>query len=313
MTTSATVGGVITLPDLSGRTVLVTGATSGLGLASAVAFAGAGARVLMTARDPERGRAALERVSGQAELVDLDLADLGSVRDAAADVRKRTGDRLHVLMNNAGVMATPRGSTVDRFELQIGTNHLGPAALTWLLMPALRGAGAADDPARVVTVSSIAHNRGGLDPDDLNFERRRYSPAAGYGASKLANLLFTAELDRRLRAAGDPVISVAAHPGSTQSELLGNSLRQRSALLGRLARPINAVVTQPVRTGVLPQLAAATSPQVRGGDYIGPRGPFEVAGRPGPARRSGAARDADLARRLWDATAAATGVEPDPR
>ncbi|MGD9991282.1 oxidoreductase [Pseudonocardia sp.] len=306
---------MITLPDLSGRTVLVTGATSGLGLASAVAFAGAGARVLMTARDRCRGRVALEkaRACGRAELVDVDLADLGSVRAAAADVRERTGDRLHVLMNNAGVMATPRASTVDGFELQIGTNHLGPAALTWLLMPALRAAGSAGDPARVVMVSSIAHNRGGLDPDDLNFERRRYSPAAGYGASKLANLLFTAELDRRLRAAGDPVISVAAHPGSTRSELLGNSLRQRSALLGWLARPINAVVTQPVRTGVLPQLAAATSPQVRGGDYIGPRGPFEVAGRPGPARRSGAARDVALARRLWDATASATGVEPDPR
>ncbi|ODT99289.1 MAG: protochlorophyllide oxidoreductase [Pseudonocardia sp. SCN 72-86] len=306
---------MIALPDLSGRTVLVTGATSGLGLASAEAFAGAGARVLMTARNRRRGGTALDRVraAGTAELVDLDLADLDSVRAAAAEVRERSGDRLHVLMNNAGVMATPRASTVDGFELQIGTNHLGPAALTWLLMPALRGAGTAGDPARVVTVSSIAHNRGGLEPDDLNFTRRRYSPAAGYGASKLANLLFTAELDRRLRASGDPVISVAAHPGSTQSELLGNSLRQHSALLGRLARPINAIVTQPVRTGVLPQLAAATSPQVSGGDYIGPRGPFEVAGRPGPARRGRAARNVDLARRLWDATAAATGVEPDPR
>ncbi|GAY08501.1 oxidoreductase [Pseudonocardia sp. N23] len=308
---------MISLPDQTGRTVLVTGATSGLGLASAVAFAGAGARVLMTARDPERGAAALERVraesGGIVELVDLDLADLHSVHAAAADVRERTGDRLHVLMNNAGVMATPRGSTVDGFELQIGTNHLGPAALTWLLMPALRAAGTAEEPSRVVTVSSIAHNRGGLDPDDLAFERRRYSPAAGYGASKLANLLFTAELDRRLRAAGDPVISVAAHPGSTQSELLGNSLRQRSPLLAKLARPINAVVTQPVATGVLPQLAAATSPQVEGGDYIGPRGPFEIAGRPGPARRSGAAHDPGLARRLWDVTAVATGVQPDPR
>ncbi len=300
------------MPDQSGRTTLVTGATSGLGLATAVALARAGARVLLTARDPERGKAALDRVlrdGGDAELVELDLADLASVHRAAADVRSRTGDALHVLVNNAGVMATPRAVTADGFELQIGTNHLGPAALTWLLMPALRAAGA----ARVVTVSSLAHRGPGLDVDDLHFARRPYRPASAYSQSKLANLLFTAELDRRLRATGDDVIAVTAHPGLSDTELLGNSLRRRGpewfATAGRL---VNRLITQPVGRGVLPQLYAATAPQVRGGDYIGPGGPGETRGLPAPARRSAAAQDPVLAHRLWEATAEATGVVPDP-
>jgi NAD(P)-dependent dehydrogenase (short-subunit alcohol dehydrogenase family) len=301
------------MPDQSGRTVLVTGATSGLGLASAVALAGAGARVLVTARDPERGKAALDRVLRDggpgAELVELDLADLESVRRAAADVRDRAGDRLHVLMNNAGVMGTPPGMTVDGFETQIGTNHLGHAALTWLLMPALRGAGA----ARVVTLSSLAHRGPGLDVDDLDFARRPYLAARAYSQSKLANLLFATELDRRLRAVQADVISVAAHPGLTDTELLGNSLRRRGgAWLVGVGRVINVITTQSVRTGVLPQLYAATAPQVRGGDYIGPGGLGETRGHPAPARRSTAAQDLDLARRLWEATAVSTRVEPDP-
>ena len=300
------------MPDQSGRTVLVTGATSGLGLASATALARAGARVLLTARDPARGRRALERVrraGPDAELVELDLADLESVRRAAADVRERTGDALHVLMNNAGVMGVPLGATLDGFETQIGTDHLGPAALTWLLMPALRGAG----PARVVTVSSLAHRGPGLDVDDLNFARRPYHPARAYAAAKLANLLFTAELDRRLRAAGERVLSVAAHPGLTDTQLLANSLAQRGGRpLAALGDAVNKVVTQPVRTGVLPQLYAATADGVRGGDYIGPGRFGETRGHPAPARRSAAARDVELAARLWTATAEATGVAPDP-
>jgi NAD(P)-dependent dehydrogenase (short-subunit alcohol dehydrogenase family) len=302
------------MPDQTGRTVLVTGATSGLGLASAVALARAGARVLLTARDPERGAAALERVRGRAgsgaaaELVELDLADLASVRRAAGDVRERTGDALHVLMNNAGVMGTPFGRTADGFETQIGTNHLGHAALTWLLMPALRAAGG----ARVVTLSSLAHRGGGLDVDDLDSTRRRYRPDRAYSASKLANLLFAAELDRRLRDAGDDVASVAAHPGLTDTELLGNSARLRSPRLAPLAGLVNKLITQPVGTGVLPQLYAATAPQVRGGDYIGPGSFGETRGHPAPARRTAAALSVELAGRLWDATAAATGVRPDP-
>ena len=291
------------IPDQTGRTVLVTGATSGLGLASAVALAGAGARVLLGARDAARGKAALQRVLSEggpdAELVELDLADLASVRRAAADVRERTGDALHLLLNNAGVMATPPRRTVDGFELQIGTNHLGHGALTWLLMPALRRGGA----ARVVTLASLAHRGGGLDVDDLHFTRRRYVAGRAYSQSKLANLLFATELDRRLRA---------AHPGVTGSQLFANSVAHRSPLLAQLAVPLTKLFTQDVRTGALPQLYAATAPQVRGGDYIGPGGLGELYGPPAPARRSAAARDEELARRLWRATADATGVQPDP-
>lgn len=307
-----------TMPDQSGRTVLVTGATSGLGLASAVALAGAGARVLLTARDAGRGKAALETVrrdsdplrgDPEVELVELDLADLESVRAAAADVRERTGDRLHVLMNNAGVMGTPPGMTVDGFETQIATNHLGHAALTWLLMPALRPAGG----ARVVTLSSLAHRGRGFDVDDLHFTRRPYVAAWSYSQSKLANLLFAAELDRRLRTEGADVISVAAHPGLTDTELLGNTLRHRGgAWLTGIGRAVNLLTTQSVRVGMLPQLHAATAPQVRGGDYIGPGGWGETRGHPAPARRSAAAQDTGLARRLWAETAAATAVQPDP-
>ncbi|MFP5022003.1 SDR family NAD(P)-dependent oxidoreductase [Pseudonocardia phyllosphaerae] len=298
------------LPDLTGRTVLVTGTTSGLGFALSRAFAGAGARVLMTARDAARGAAAVARVGGAAEPVLLDLADLSSVRAAAADVRERTDDRLDLLVNNAGIAMGPRAATADGFELQMGTNHLGPAALTWLLMPALRGGGDLE-PARVVTTSSLGHRTGRLDPDDLDGKRRRYSPTVAYGTSKLAGLLFAAELDRRLRLAGDEVLSVAAHPGMTESSLLGNSLRRGATLQARLSGPLDRWFVQPVEAGIGPQLAAATGP-VHGGDYLGPTGPFEVAGPPGPARRSTAAQDPDLAARLWAATATATGVPPDP-
>lgn len=294
-------------PDQSDRTVLVTGGNSGLGLAAAAALARAGARVLVGARSAERGRAALERVPG-GEVVELDLADLDSVRRAAAVVRDR--GPLHVLMNNAGIMGVPPTVTVDGFESQIATNHLGHAALTWLLMPALRAAGG----ARVVTVSSLAHRGPGLDVDDLHFARRPYTGASAYSASKLANLLFAAELDRRLRAAGDDVISVAAHPGVSDTQLLLSSVRRRrgAALVLPLAKLVNAVVTQPAARGALPQLYAATAPQVQGGDYVGPDGIGEMRGHPGPARRSAAALDAELARRLWEITAAETGVSPDP-
>jgi protochlorophyllide reductase len=294
------------MPDQTGRTILVTGGTSGLGLASATALSAAGARVLLTARDPERGSRA--RAEAGAELVELDLADLDSVRRAAADVRERTGDALHVLMNNAGVFGTPPGLTVEGFETQIGTNHLGHAALTWLLMPALRGPGA----ARVVTLSSLGHRGGHIDVDDLHFLRRPYTPMGAYNQSKLANLLFAAELDRRLRAHSDDVISVATHPGLTNTELLDKSMRKEGSRPVLLARAINLLITQPLRTGVLPQLYAATTPQVSGGDYIGPRGLGGMRGKPAPARRSATARDPAPARRLWEVTAAATGVTPDP-
>ena len=291
--------------------MLVTGTTSGLGLAASAALARGGARVLMTSRDRQRGRAAVASVGDGAELVELDLADLSSVRAAAADVRERTGDRLDVLLNNAGVAMGPRRETADGFELQIGTNHLGPAALTWLLMPALRCAGTGDEPARVVTTTSLGHRGGDLDVDDLHWRRRRYRPNLAYCTSKLANLLFSAELDRRLRLDGAPVVSVAAHPGMTDSELLANSVRRGPTLEAWLFRPWTRWLTQPVDDGVAPQLEAAAGP-VHGGDFLGPSGPMEVYGPPAPARRSTTAQDPVLAGRLWRATARATGVTPDP-
>lgn len=302
------------LDELAGRSVLVTGANSGLGLAASAALVRAGVQVLMAVRDPERGQAAIDTIPGgpgTAELVELDLADLTSVRFAAADVRERTGDRLDALLNNAGVAMGPLSHTTDGFELQIGTNHLGPAALTWLLMPALRGAGAPDRPSRVVTTSSLGHRSAALDVDDLGWEHRRYRPNPAYGASKLANLLFAAELDRRLRLSGDPVVSVAAHPGMTESELLGNGLRRGTTLTAQMFRPTEWLLAGPVSDGVAPQLAALASP-VHGGDYLGPTGLGEIHGPPGPARRSRAAQDPDLAARLWRVTAHAIGILPDP-
>ena len=296
------------IPDLTGRTVLVTGANSGLGLRSAQVLAAKGAHVLMGCRSAEKGKAALATIDGAAELLTLDLADLASVRKAAVEVRERTGDRLDVLMNNAGVMATPQGTTADGFELQFGTNHLGHAALTWLLMPAITG--------RVVTLSSIAHRGPGLDVDDLNWQRRRYRASGAYSASKLANLLFAVELDRRLRAAGSDVLSVAAHPGFTDTELVPNLARARGRIGQALTSVVslgNRLVSQSVERGALPQLYAATAPDVTGGEYFGPQGPMEIFGNPGRARPRSAARNADLARRLWERTAELTGVVPDPR
>ncbi len=302
------------IPEQTGRTVLVTGANSGLGLQSAQVLAARGAHVLMACRNAEKGREAQRLVAAHAttepELVELDLADLGSVQRAAEDVRKRTGDELDVLMNNAGVMAPPRGSTKDGFELQIGTNHLAHAALTWQLMPALR----ARPGARVVTLSSIAHRGGSLDIDDLNFQRRRYSPTRAYSQSKLANLLFTFELDRRAQRAGLDLRSIAAHPGMSGSDLALNSLRARSLpeALTSIARPFNDLITQSVAQGALPQLFAATDPAATSGSYYGPDGFAEMRGHPTRAKTTSAAQDTRLAERLWEATEQLTGVNADP-
>jgi len=300
------------IPDQTGRTVLVTGANSGLGLQTAMVLAGCGATVLLACRDPLRGRAALDQVraspgGADATLVQLDLADLTSVRKAAGEVCAITGNQLDVLVNNAGVMAAPRRRTADGFELQIGTNHLGHAALTWLLAPALVPG------ARVVTVSSLAHRGRGFDVEDLNFEQRRYNPAAAYSASKLANLLFTFELDRRARAAGRDLLAVAAHPRLTDTELAPNTARMYSA--GPLAHVVqwgNKLISQGVATGALPQLYAATAADVRGGEYYGPTRLGQTRGSPGRVAASAAARNEHTARLLWQRTAELTGVTPDP-
>ncbi|WP_019853439.1 oxidoreductase [Actinopolyspora mortivallis] len=303
------------IPDQTGRTVLITGANSGLGLHSARTLAAHGARVLLGCRDAERGTAALRRVEAGAdtrpELVELDLADLASVRRAALRVREYTGDRLDVLMNNAGVMATPHRRTVDGFELQFGTNHLGHAALTWLLMPALNGAG----PSRVVTLTSLAHHGGGLDTRDPNFRHRRYTPLRAYAQSKRANLFFATELDDRLRTGGSATLSVAAHPGMTATELTANSARQRHLPdgLNNAVRAVTGLLTQDVELGALPQLYAATAASVRGGEFFGPARLAETRGHPARAWKNPAVRDTVTSARLWELTAELTGVEPEPR
>ncbi|PRX48483.1 NAD(P)-dependent dehydrogenase (short-subunit alcohol dehydrogenase family) [Prauserella shujinwangii] len=305
------------IPDQSGRTVVVTGANSGLGLRTAEVLAEHGARVLLACRSPERGERALAQVAARAatrpEYVRLDLADLASVRDAATRVRELTGDALDVLVNNAGVMGTPRGVTVDGFETQFGTNHLGHAALTWLLLPALRGG----DRARVVTVSSLAAVAGRIDLADPHFERRAYNPVTAYSQAKLANQVFAIELDRRLRAAGDPVTSVAAHPGYTASGLASTMARSyRNALVrGVLTAGTKAgelLFAQSTRMGALPQLHAATAPEVRPGDYVGPARLGGARGYPARIRPLSAALDPAVGSGLWDLTAKLTGITPDP-
>jgi NAD(P)-dependent dehydrogenase (short-subunit alcohol dehydrogenase family) len=306
------------IPDQAGRTVVITGANSGLGLRSAEALAGRGARVLLACRSPERGERALRSVAAAAEgsppeLIPLDLADLSSVREAAAKVRESTGDALDVLINNAGVLATAWSPTRDGFERQFGTNHLGHAALTWLLMPALRGG----TDARVVTVCSVAAGRLRLDLADPNFERRRYNPALAYGQSKLANQVFALELDRRLRAAGEPIRSVAAHPGYTETGLLGAMARTYSNPVARALirfgdRAGTLLLAQNVRMGALPQLYAATAPQANGGDYIGPDGVVQFRGHPTVVRPVDRALDPATGSALWELTAKLTGITPDP-
>jgi NAD(P)-dependent dehydrogenase (short-subunit alcohol dehydrogenase family) len=306
------------IADQTGRTVLVTGANSGLGLRTAEVLAGKGARVLLACRSAERGAKALEQVRAAAagaapELIPLDLSELASVRAAAVSVRERTGDALDVLVNNAGVMATARGRTADGFELQFGTNHLGHAALTWLLLPALRGG----RHARVVTLSSVMAIGARIDLEDPNADHRRYNPATAYGQSKLANQVFAVELDRRLRAAGDDVLSVAAHPGYTSTGLGGGMARSYSnpvlrSIIAGGHRIGEALFAQNVRQGVLPQLYAATADDVAGGDYIAPGGLGGLRGSPVRTHPLSAARSESLGAGLWDVTAKLTGITPDP-
>ncbi|KAA9154433.1 SDR family NAD(P)-dependent oxidoreductase [Amycolatopsis acidicola] len=305
------------IPDQSGRTVLITGANSGLGLRSAQVLAHKGARVLLACRSPERGQEALHSVQRFAKtepaLVRLDLADLASVRAAAAEVRELTGDALDVLMNNAGLMATPKGLTTDGFELQFGTNHLGHAALTWLLMPALRGG----EDARVVTMSSLAAIGGHIDFADPNFEHRRYLPNVAYGQSKIANQVFALELDRRLRAAGERVISVAAHPGYTATNLNASMARSYPnpvlrAVIAGVTTAGDFLIGQDVKMGALSQLYASTMPGVNGGDYVGPGQFFQMRGTPAVVQPLKLALDHEAGVALWELTAKLTGITPDP-
>lgn len=299
------------MPDQSGRTVLITGATSGLGLRSAEALAAKGAKVLLGARNETKAAAALEQVAALATgaepaVVQLDLADLASVRACAEDVASTYG-QIDVLMNNAGVMAVPLARTADGFEMQLGTNHLGHYALTGLLLPVLRKATA----PRVVTTASGAHRTGRMNWDDLNADKS-YRRWAAYGQSKLANLLFMRELDRRAREAGSDLVSVAAHPGyaATHLQAVGAEQSGRRFTAWFMATG-NALVAQSDAQGALPQLYAATEGDVESGEYFGPDGRFELRGHPTRSRSSKASKDAESARRLWDISAELTGVTYD--
>ena len=272
------------LPDLDGRTAVVTGANSGIGLVTARELARVGAHVVLAVRDPERGRTAAASITGSSEIRLLDLADLSSVRAFAA---AWDGD-LDVLINNAGVMAIPERRTVDGLELQFATNHLGHFALSNLLLPYITD--------RVVTVSSSAHRMGRIVIDDLNWQRRRYRSWAAYGQSKLANLLFTLELQRRLAAAGSSVRACAAHPGYAATNLQSHTGNAISSAMMAVA---NRLVAQSDERGALPTLFAATQ-DLPGGSYVGPDGFHETRGHPTLVGRSAAATDVDVADRAVD-------------
>jgi NAD(P)-dependent dehydrogenase (short-subunit alcohol dehydrogenase family) len=292
------------IPSQVGRTAVVTGANSGLGLIAATELARAGADVVLACRNTEKGAAAIEAIREEApeatvSLEALDLSSLDSIREFAGRFgAEREG--LDLLINNAGVMAPPRGETADGFELQIGTNHLGHFALTGLLLEMLEGR----EDARVVTVSSTAHKFGRIDFDDLQSEGR-YSRWRAYGQSKLANILFALELDRRLRAAGSTVSSLAAHPGYSATNL-------QSAAAPALDRAVMAVtnflLAQSAEMGTLPVLYAATRPNLDGGLFIGPDGFEEQRGHPKVVRPVRAGRDESSARRLWEVSEELAGV-----
>ncbi|MFC9788753.1 oxidoreductase [Rhodococcus sp. NPDC127528] len=276
--------------DQQGRTFVVTGANSGLGAVTARALVGAGANVVLACRDVAKAEEVARPLGSRAQVRKLDLANLDSVREFAAGI-----DAVDVLVNNAGVMAVPSRRTADGFEMQFGTNHLGHFALTGLLLDRITD--------RVVTMSSLMHRFGTIDLADPNYQQRTYRRWSAYGQSKLANLLFAYELNRRLVAAGSSVKSVAAHPGyaSTGLQSHTDSLWDRVMGLGDL-------MAQSAEMGALPELYAATVADVVGGTYIGPDGPFEQRGYPKVVGSNAKSRDRAVAAALWGESETLTGV-----
>jgi len=285
------------IPDQTGRTAVITGANTGLGYETARALAGKGARVVLAVRNLDKGKAAADLIGrrypgADVAVQELDLTSLASVR-AAADQLRAGHDKIDLLINNAGVMMTPKQTTKDGFELQFGTNHLGHFALTGLLLDRVL----ATPGSRVVTVSSNGHRAGRIHFDDLQSERR-YSRSGAYGQAKLANLLFTYELQRRL--AGTSTIATAAHPGSSATELGRN-----------LPKAIEwgfSLTVQDAEMGALPQLRAATDPTVSGGQYYGPGGFLQMRGYPKVVASNGRSHEVAAQRRLWAVSEELTGV-----
>ena len=293
------------VPDQRGRVAVVTGANTGIGFHTAAVLADRGAHVVLAVRNLEKGNAALSRIvaaspGADVTLQQLDLSSLDSVRSAAAALRSAY-PRIDLLINNAGVMWTPRQVTADGFEMQFGTNHLGHFALTGLVRDRLLGVRG----SRVVTVSSLGHRlRAGIHFDDLQWERR-YDRVAAYGQAKLANLLFTYELQRRLAARPDAkTIALAAHPGGSNTELA----RNLPGIFQPLKAVLGPVLFQSPAMGALPTLRAATDPAAHGGQYYGPDGFLEQRGHPKVVQSSAQSHDEELQRRLWSVSEELTGV-----
>ena len=291
------------IADQGGRTAVVTGANSGLGLVTARELARAGASVVLACRNVRKGEAAAGEIraavpGARLQVAELDLSSLASVREFAGT--PEVGE-LAVLINNAGIMMTPQHQTADGFELQFGTNHLGHFALTGLLLERL---GRAED-ARVVTLSSLEHKSGHVHFDDLQLIHG-YAPRKAYRQSKLANAVFGLELDRRLRAAGSTVVSVLAHPGYSDTNLQSTG---PTGIMKAFLAVGNRLFAQDAEQGALPTLYAATAPGVQGGDYYGPDGFQELRGRPTKVKVIAEARDPAVGRRLWEISEELTGVE----
>lgn len=293
------------IPDLAGKVIIVTGANSGIGWEATRELARKGAEVIMACRDQEKARAALQEIKEgipQAKLVSipLDLADLASIRRFAEEYRKRY-DRLDVLLNNAGIMLVPYGRTADGFESQFGTNHLGHFALTGLLIDLIL-----ETPgSRVVNISSNAHYGGEMDFSDLQFEGGGYNSMKAYSRSKLANLLFTYELQRRFENRGADSIALAAHPGISATGLADHFLKGRVVWL---IQGIMKILFQSAEMGALPGLRAATDPQAQGGSYYGPDGKGERAGFPVVVSSNRASHSQEDAAKLWEVSEQLTGV-----
>ncbi|GAA0561445.1 SDR family NAD(P)-dependent oxidoreductase [Paractinoplanes ferrugineus] len=287
------------IPDQRGRLAIVTGANTGLGFETARALAARGATVVLAVRNVEKGKQAAARMTGDVLVQELDLTSLESVRGAAADLRA-AHERIDLLINNAGVMYTPKQTTRDGFEMQFGTNHLGHFALTGLLLDRLLPVPG----SRIVTVSSVGHRiRAAIHFDDLQWARS-YSRTGAYGQAKLANLMFTYELQRRLAAHGAPTVALAAHPGVSNTELARNS----PALVRLPLTWLGPLITQKPAMGALPTLRAATDPAALGAQYYGPDGLGEVRGHPRLVTSSPESHDVAVQQRLWSVSTDLTGV-----
>ena len=296
------------IPDQTGRTAIVTGANSGLGLVTATELARHGAQVILAVRKPASGEAAADGIraavrGAKLEVRTLDVASLASVRTFASRIAAEY-DGIDLLINNAGAEnLAGRQSTVDGFEFHLGTNMLGHFALTGLLLDTIaRGA----EP-RIVSLSSITHKRAHLDFDDLQWEKG-FNANRAYGASKLATTTFGIELNRRLRKAGSPIISTIAHPGLSRSNFIDSAWKDRGAVAQLMGRMFSAIATQPTEQGALNQLHAATAPGVQGGDFFGPGGTGERKGEVTRVAASKEAQDPAIGRRLWSAAEALTGI-----